>query len=185
MITVAVQDLGGRSPRVRGRRRHTSVWGGNSRSIPACAGEAAMQELGNQNPQVDPRVCGGGLSVTTPLASTEGRSPRVRGRRVSLHSTNISSRSIPACAGEADPPPSVCYISTVDPRVCGGGRTGLVWICWLKGRSPRVRGRLHDITHRTYIGRSIPACAGEALGNFRFFDCKRVDPRVCGGGKRR
>jgi hypothetical protein len=90
-------------------------------------------------------------------------------------------RSIPACAGETLDRVRPLFGRGVDPRVCGGDsrRRSLWW--FLRGRSPRVRGRHCCCAVGEDLGRSIPACAGETIPHSTGPSMSRVDPRVCGG----
>ena len=49
------------------------------------------------------------------------------------------------------------------------------------GLSPRVRGNLHHGHTVRLHARSIPACAGEPIGNIQTVSIVKVYPRVCGG----
>ena len=50
-----------------------------------------------------------------------------------------------------------------------------------QGLSPRVRGKRADYRARYQKNGSIPACAGETVGNRRRAATRKVYPRVCGG----
>ena len=69
---------------------------------------------------VYPRVCGGTKSNPAPMRQSEGLSPRVRGNRGDELRGVFRRRSIPACAGEPEPPPPSNPALQVYPRVCGG-----------------------------------------------------------------
>ena len=67
--------------------------------------------------------------------------------------------------------------------MCGGATTAESMPRATWGRSPRVRGSRSN-TGRCLMGeRSIPACAGEPLGQRPAWPVGRVDPRVCGGAE--
>src|SRR5690606_20448659 len=105
---------------MRGKRRHESAWPQPSGSIPAYAGETILANSVHRPERVDPRVCGGNVSVTCYLTVLYGRSPRMRGKRPTRRSDRHRRGSIPAYAGETSstkPPPAS---TRVDPRVCGG-----------------------------------------------------------------
>ena len=94
----------GLSPRVRGKLCAAgSCWAG-TRSIPACAGEAAYGAAYWGVFAVYPRVCGGSCSRFSQHHPLLGLSPRVRGKRPSVRPSLLFQRSIPACAGEAAGP---------------------------------------------------------------------------------
>ena len=52
---------------------------------------------------VYPRVCGGSKFINDNWGNAEGLSPRVRGKRDGGRRPQRGERSIPACAGEAQP----------------------------------------------------------------------------------
>ena len=167
-------------------------------SIPACAGEPRVPELGSRrlsksglSPRVRgnqrrstsldathrvyPRVCGGtwcGGSARCWAIGSRGLSPRVRGNRHFDQSPHDLAR--------------------VYPRVCGGTEPRG------QGLSPRVRGKPTGLSRPG----SIPACAGEPsfrpksarpgkglsprvrgnrTVNIQPTPVTRVYPRVCGG----
>ena len=110
----------GLSPRVRGKPIHQPPVQPPSRSIPACAGEAAPHARRPIPARVYPRVCGGSNRCHAYDYAYVGLSPRVRGKPPLASGDNNIVGSIPACAGEAraspiDQPPARVY-----PRVCGG-----------------------------------------------------------------
>ncbi len=151
------------------------------RSIPACAGEPTGATRIPVHATVYPRVCGGTLAVPSRMYSRLGLSPRVRGNRRRRRRQIRTKRSIPACAGEPYPPPSVAAAPPVYPRVCGGtDTTELALVIWF-GLSPRVRGNLVGTPLTGKTRRSIPACAGEPSKGCGDNGLGRVYPRVCGG----
>ncbi len=172
----------GRSPRMRGRPPRCWTAARAPGSIPAYAGEAPGQQYPHPSEKVDPRVCGGGDAGYNTSMVYAGRSPRMRGRRISPSPRNLFVRSIPAYAGEAHFYASFSATCRVDPRVCGGGHQVSILFMVCAGRSPRMRGRhRHSNSCRSKCG-SIPAYAGEAPTYQPPQITSQVDPRVCGGG---
>ena len=171
----------GLSPRVRGnrvsRRPHHDI----VRSIPACAGEPRQQSELLSCHSVYPRVCGGTSAKFVAYCTVRGLSPHVGGNHTRRLGTPLYLRSIPACAGEPHrsrpPGPS----GRVYPRVCGG--TYLISIVHRirAGLSPRVRGNHGPAESDRPCHGSIPACAGEPLGQRGEIRAHQVYPRVCGG----
>ena len=92
----------GLSPRVRGKHGGNRSRSKGAGSIPACAGEALQSAPGQPARRVYPRVCGGSLKAPGHWPGAAGLSPRVRGKPGPSAARRRSSRSIPACAGEAD-----------------------------------------------------------------------------------
>ena len=171
----------GLSPRVRGNpppsRRNRICRG----SIPACAGEPWTVARTTRRWRVYPRVCGGTYYRPGLAGVRVGLSPRVRGNPMGYLSTTLSSRSIPACAGEPAGPIHRLHQHAVYPRVCGGTPLPHIGARVAQGLSPRVRGNRLPCPGRPHTGRSIPACAGEPQWQAH---CRRwmgVYPRVCGG----
>ena len=110
-----------------------------------------------------------------------GLSPRVRGNPAWATAGCGPRRSIPACAGEPGPAKQKSGLLGVYPRVCGGTSVMRCSPLVMTGLSPRVRGNQATIFNRSYMQRSIPACAGEpAPAPVRPWPL-RVYPRVCGG----
>ena len=172
---------GGLSPRVRGNLRNRAQNQHMVGSIPACAGEPVTDMPGCHRRAVYPRVCGGTACFVNFAGRLTGLSPRVRGNRRRLRRRHSRARSIPACAGE--PASSIWQSphSKVYPRVCGGTSDFPTPLEALEGLSPRVRGNLWPAIGSSQDFGSIPACAGEPLGQLRFQTHIRVYPRVCGG----
>ena len=112
--------LHGLSPRVRGNPLRLLGDGRYRGSIPACAGEPALQDRGGLLSEVYPRVCGGTRTSVLIANIAMGLSPRVRGNRSAAASTAWEPRSIPACAGEPRSGGLHLYYLWVYPRVCGG-----------------------------------------------------------------
>ena len=135
----------GLSPRVRGNLRAAIRRARRRGSIPACAGEPGPGAGRAGWAAVYPRVCGGTGWVGGLAAAHRGLSPRVRGNRPHHQGGCMSTRSIPACAGE--PPISLSSVALcrVYPRVCGGTPEGKMETETAIGLSPRVRGnRIND-----------------------------------------
>ena len=111
----------------------------------------------------------------------QGVSPRVRGKLQAERLAQPPQRSIPACAGEAGASGRALAMMRVYPRVCGGSHMRHPRLHLYRGLSPRVRGKPADAAQESTSQRSIPACAGEAVGNRTSSANGRVYPRVCGG----
>ena len=90
-------------------------------------------------------------------------------------------RSIPACAGEPATPVRRRQPDAVYPRVCGGTPSPSPSPASGHGLSPRVRGNPPSSPYQPLVRRSIPACAGEPIGQPARHRAASVYPRVCGG----
>ena len=171
----------GLSPRMRGNRPEVHPGRGCRGSIPAHAGEPWVHETATRFTRVYPRACGGTISSSTPMASSRGLSPRMRGNHDSCLRDGAGFGSIPAHAGEpsAEVPAGRC--KRVYPRACGGTRMLAVARPTPWGLSPRMRGNPERGTRSQAGYGSIPAHAGEPRREPPHANCDRVYPRACGG----
>ena len=171
----------GLSPRVRGNHMRAPDGLAMVRSIPACAGEPPPASVMVSSQRVYPRVCGGTPDAADQNQIFEGLSPRVRGNPGQCPAAYGRGGSIPACAGEPQPPQTETTTTTVYPRVCGGTGCGAAATTSATGLSPRVRGNPGGQVIAGQHQRSIPACAGEPGSSGSGTSRRRVYPRVCGG----
>ena len=163
--TIPVARIG-LSPRVRGNLYLALSRLGRRRSIPACAGEPTAHPRESYNLWVYPRVCGGTRPQMRLGGSLPGLSPRVRGNHHIDLLCCVPMRSIPACAGEPIPSQTTGSPRRVYPRVCGGTWEPNEQTLVVRGLSPRVRGNRPLTMPHPNGPRSIPACAGEPLGDW-------------------
>ncbi len=124
---------------------------------------------------------GGDTPIGVISDTAYGPSPRARGRLTKAKNWKHENRSIPACAGETSKRSRLFISSKVHPRVRGGDTGRLKRKIQALGPSPRARGRHLFITTTVLVKRSIPACAGETLGNEMSYEAFAVHPRVRGG----
>ena len=154
-----------RSPGLSPRGRGKPPGGGRramvSGSIPAWAGETAYHLRRGKYNAVYPRVGGGNSSQSRMESITRGLSPRGRGKPLHRGRGGISSRSIPAWAGETDTGGRNCSTGAVYPRVGGGNAGDDMPDKAIGGLSPRGRGKLIDRPAVEFRPGSIPAWAGE------------------------
>ncbi len=174
----------GLSPRVRGNRAYTIDEALNQRSIPAGAGEPSCYCHQPSATQVYPRGCGGTLCTLFDYPSSGGLSPRVRGNRLCQRGNAQYGRSIPAGAGEPTVSETASRYARVYPRGCGGTYLHYLYINYVKGLSPRVRGNPSAGSRWSCFQRSIPAGAGEPLNVHPTRHRIKVYPRGCGGTPR-
>ena len=78
------ESMSGLSPRVRGNREIRVHAAGETRSIPAGAGEPELLDLPRAPTEVYPRGCGGTQARQFLLSPHGGLSPRVRGNQSSV-----------------------------------------------------------------------------------------------------
>ena len=101
LVDAIFHSARGSSPRVRGTGRRYSTIRPSVRFIPACAGNSNGGGQDNHGNAVHPRVCGEQIFLAVVLASLTGSSPRVRGTANEQLYDGITSRFIPACAGNS------------------------------------------------------------------------------------
>ena len=119
-----------------------------------------------------------GLGIDTPRHG--GSSPRVRGTPLSGGRVRVTTRFIPACAGNAFGF-SVSHVQIpVHPRVCGERVQFQLMTRIAGGSSPRVRGTRRLTIPAGGRWRFIPACAGNANTSSSNPSSPAVHPRVCG-----
>ena len=171
----------GLSPRVRGNPIGDQAPRVSTGSIPACAGEPAVDQPRLDLHGVYPRVCGGTTRCRESRSRQWGLSPRVRGNRQCPQALQGACGSIPACAGEPARAWRLGREGRVYPRVCGGTFAPDVSAAFNGGLSPRVRGNRREVVEQHARGGSIPACAGEPGAKTERYDVLWVYPRVCGG----
>ncbi len=129
----------GSSPRVRETCHYYSGEAWKRRFIPACAGNVKSTKRRFSQCSVHPRVCGKRPCVHPSNSSNAGSSPRVRETCALSQSIGLSSRFIPACAGNVPNVFTMCPTLPVHPRVCGKRSLTPISNPHLLGSSPRVR----------------------------------------------
>ncbi len=170
----------GSSPRVRGTPGDGDRGPRRARFIPACAGNAPLDERVHDAAPVHPRVCGERSPSLPSVCPGTGSSPRVRGTRGRAERSRTRQRFIPACAGNARWSADGSAARSVHPRVCGERAIAHDATAWSPGSSPRVRGTPGVGVVRRARRRFIPACAGNARTRASIRPTSSVHPRVCG-----
>ena len=110
-----------------------------------------------------------------------GSSPRVRGRHPSCDYRTGAAGLIPASAGQTTLRRVRCRYRGTHPRECGADRRATLGCRWLRGSSPRVRGRRPAPGVPPVSEGLIPASAGQTgrLGA-QLLDPVGSSPRVRG-----
>ena len=105
----------------------------------------------------------------------------MRGNLAARVQPHVKQGSIPAGAGEPNPPLTLAGVYKVYPRGCGGTQGWKESNPRLRGLSPRVRGNPGRANQLPMRGGSIPAGAGEPPHPDSRLPLPGVYPRGCGG----
>ena len=173
--------LSGLSPPTRGSHHNEVESLANLRSIPAHAGEPAIEDRVFVQAGVYPRPRGGAVFGRVAEALHLGLSPPTRGSPLSATVAGAVAGSIPAHAGEPSTP-SRCYSpAMVYPRPRGGAGRAARGRTARHGLSPPTRGSLVPNVPLGAGGGSIPAHAGEPHCTVVWYFDRSVYPRPRGG----
>ena len=125
-------------------------------------------------------MCGENRDIRCTRRTTNGSSPRVRGKRLRIYRCLRSNGLIPACAGKTECSDPGGWRVRAHPRVCGENRHRNLRLLLPEGSSPRVRGK-HQRPHPGHQKYGlIPACAGKTGRIETVTGVLRAHPRVCG-----
>ena len=111
---------------------------------------------------------------------TWGSSPRVRGKPPQRALIAFIRGLIPACAGKTVSFQGMNVPRPAHPRVCGENVPPAHVSRFIKGSSPRVRGKLVADDCAGGVVGLIPACAGKTKFAPVFAGVAGAHPRVCG-----
>ena len=154
------------------------------RIIPASAGQTPMWMHWVGFWSDHPRECGANHFNDSLLHTAIGSSPRVRGKRTLDLALRLADRIIPASAGQTGNHWKTTVFGSDHPRECGANVEPVIALEGWRGSSPRVRGKQLRHCVEGYIGRIIPASAGQTIMRP---DCMRASsdhPRECGANAR-
>ena len=170
----------GSSPRVRGKAIDFAGAVEEYGIIPAGAGKSAPP-LWRSTPTTDhPRGCGEKKLQPEQRASTEGSSPRVRGKAFSVRVLAGVNGIIPAGAGKRRLPQNGETILEDHPRGCGEKIPPRSNRPPKRGSSPRVRGKVSGAVVWGHGHRIIPAGAGKRGRGGHRHGTGQDHPRGCG-----
>ena len=173
----------GSSPRVRGKPLPAIERILSSGLIPACAGKTGCSTTYSIAARAHPRVCGENRTIRTVRLTSDGSSPRVRGKPLAASPLDCVRGLIPACAGKTNAARFQSRAGRAHPRVCGENTRRSAHQTVKGGSSPRVRGK--PSCTLTVAGQRglIPACAGKTSRLAVLLGCLGAHPRVCGENK--
>ena len=143
-VNLAVRDVGS-IPARAGEPALDDLDDAGDGSIPARAGEPAAYEQRRLQSEVYPRACGGTRASSARANSLDGLSPRVRGNPCRTSHLSNPGGSIPARAGEPAMRIPIQRSVTVYPRACGGTPKQYYSRTSTTGLSPRVRGNPQQV----------------------------------------
>ena len=138
---MAVDDMNGSSPLVRGQPNHRQNTRWHYRIIPARAGPTWAATRRPRPSSDHPRSCGANDAALAVIGCVGGSSPLVRGQRSSRISPACVRRIIPARAGPTSSERHAPSTMTDHPRSCGANAVGLISAPFRGGSSPLVRGQ--------------------------------------------
>ena len=151
----------GSSPRMRGKL--SGCYGNNARQriIPAHAGQTFGRPRACSRLSDHPRACGANFCCQAVSPLTFGSSPRMRGKRCCGSTDHGGFRIIPAHAGQTSAMSLSSRVTSDHPRACGANVTLPNLSASPSGSSPRMRGKHQRRFEVPYLGRIIPAHAGQ------------------------
>ena len=154
------------------------------RITPACAGKTCSFNSPLFSQTDHPRVCGENCVFPGSFTYWNGSPPRVRGKRLQLHTSPRGTRITPACAGKTPSLRHFHRLAADHPRVCGEN-TGVPQIASSSnGSPPRVRGKPEALQTTPGELRITPACAGKTPRSATATSSTADHPRVCGENQR-
>ena len=133
-------SLSGSSPHARGTPSWRRSASGQSRFIPAYAGNAVMGHAKHTDQSVHPRIRGERYRKGRPLELGVGSSPHTRGTLSYLRQPDSGTRFIPAYAGNAAVVVVASAFRAVHPRLRGERELADGQTISIYGSSPHTRG---------------------------------------------
>ncbi len=170
----------GSSPRVRGTSPARILLSAGMRFIPASAGNILRTNQWSGYIPVHPRECGEHSIYWSIIFQEIGSSPRVRGTFLSHATEFVTTRFIPASAGNILSHTAYSRVTAVHPRECGEHALSLALSISHSGSSPRVRGTSDESLIAAMAERFIPASAGNIWFHWPAVPMLPVHPRECG-----
>ena len=150
----------GSPPHMRGKAKGDEFGLGQTRITPAYAGKRRCPRFRPGKIRDHPRTCGEKAVCPSPLTSSLGSPPRMRGK--------VSSCRPAACACRDH------------PRVCGEKFSPAVAAQFWKGSPPHVRGKVHVLASSILRSGITPACAGKSRTERLPVRQGEDHPRMCG-----
>ena len=127
-----------------------------------------------------PRACGENFRLLWWVEQPLGSSPRMRGKRSSLHSNLVEDGLIPAHAGKTTKAQEIATQWPAHPRACGENEAPIDKRGRAVGSSPRMRGKRALTLETVYRCGLIPAHAGKTITKLKMLFERWAHPRACG-----
>ena len=151
----------GSSPRMRGKRLGIRTYLTRFRLIPAYAGKTRVNNASTNRVRAHPRVCGENRVFRGVALVVGGSSPRMRGKLPYSSPSSSMTGLIPAYAGKTGMVARIDALTRAHPRVCGENIISACGVFFIRGSSPRMRGKPPPPLVANLQGRLIPAYAGK------------------------
>ena len=184
MAVRLASEMGGSSPRGRGKRDALAPGVGDPGLIPARAGKTGCARARRRRSRAHPRAGGENQHRLARPGHPHGSSPRGRGKPSWSKPPTLTARLIPARAGKTPPTPSPHCRPRAHPRA-GGENPGQLGAGIVgAGSSPRGRGK-PDWRRRRLVGSGlIPARAGKTNRSGVYVSYSPAHPRAGGENRR-
>ena len=174
------RNVGGSSPRGRGKQIDLDWEDAGPGLIPARAGKTRLSSLSSDLGRAYPRAGGENAASTAALNVSLGSSPRGRGKPRYLGYPRQRERLIPARAGKTAGRHEPRAIVWAHPRAGGENHLAVRLASEMGGSSPRGRGKRQRSRRATRPGRLIPARAGKTRPCSSSTRARRAHPRAGG-----
>ena len=180
----APTPISGSPPRVRGHARMRMVKPAIQGITPAGAGTWKSNARQPRVPEDHPRGCGDMKAAKELQELERGSPPRVRGHANYFHHCTTSPGITPAGAGTWVFISSLSWASRDHPRGCGDMDVFRLYLRFVSGSPPRVRGHDKESAGPKRGDRITPAGAGTCHVPDRVIPVPPDHPRGCGDMKR-
>ena len=107
----------------------------------------------------------------------------MRGKVDSPHIKITNAGITPAYAGKREFKNAAAGMDEDHPRLCGEKQLCQLFLCFVQGSPPPMRGKAHQNRSDTDHVRITPAYAGKRALGFEYVEKKQDHPRLCGEKK--
>ena len=174
------QGQPGSSPHVRGKRARLRRHPGHPGLIPAHTGKTVIRVLTLSPTRAHPRTYGERASLKSVCDSQRGSSPRIRGKPGHDVANHLPGGLTPAHAGKTHWWKWSRPMGWAHPRAYGENHLEEAAEPFVKGSSPRIRGKLMAVMIATGSIGLIPAHTGKTRRSSQAKAGARAHPRAYG-----